>query len=126
MQDPTLPPGFTWRPADLGLRDSAALALVAGEFGTEVARVNPRVDGSTWLANVNRHRRTSLGYLGATGIHPNRGSALRMVARWAWAHQERLLREVAGRQVGLPAWGSTPLQGALEGPSIDPRGGPEP
>jgi hypothetical protein len=96
------------------------MSLVLEPVGTEVARVGQRVDGVTWLANVNRHRRVRVDYLGPAGVHQSLASAMRMVGRWARAHEDRLRREVADRQVGLRPWASTPLQGAVEAPSTGP------
>jgi hypothetical protein len=76
--------------------DERNRSLILGEgWGVEVALVNVRADGTTWLATVNRHRTSHVGVRTGHGIHQSRDAAMRMLTRWAWAHADRLRREVA-------------------------------
>lgn len=112
---------MAWQPRDYSRSDPAERSLVVvGPLGrVEVALVNRRADGVTWLATTNRHlpwdRRRS-------GVHATRAHAVRMLSRWAAAHAGRLLAEAGGRGRSDPAWGRPPagLQRGIEGASNAP------
>jgi hypothetical protein len=84
-----LPPDFAWYTPTW---DRQARSLRIGhEWGLEVAYVNMRADGVSWLSSVNRHRGPGLR---RHAVAKTCETAMRWASCWAAARAERL-RDVA-------------------------------
>jgi hypothetical protein len=89
-----LPDDLAWYPADLTRGDAWSLRL-GGPWGMEVALVNRRADGLTWLSGVARYRAWDQRRHAIARSAP---TARRWAERWALARLEVLRAEYARRE----------------------------
>lgn len=94
-----LPNGFEWFTDEFDRR----LLCVGGRYGTEIARVGRRADGTSWLLTVNRHLEWERR---PWAVMPSAASAQRSVSRWAMARQHQIRADLAIQAARPPGpWG---------------------